>query len=76
MERQEAQGAVLAPRVELVNTLEYEEQAKRKLAPAVFAHIAGGERASFDRITLRPRQLVPTLDMDLGVTFRTASSCP
>ena len=69
VERQEAQGAVLAPRVELVNTLEYEEQAKRKLAPAIFAHIAGGERASFDRITLRPRQLVPTLDMDLSVTL-------
>ena len=52
-----------------MNTLEYEEQAKRKLAPAVFAHIAGGERASFDRITLRPRLLVPTVDMDLGVTL-------
>jgi len=69
MKRQEAQRAVMAPRAELVNTLEYEEQAKRILAPAVFAHIAGGERASFDRITLRPRQLVPTLDMDLGVTL-------
>ena len=69
MERQEAQGRVLAPRVELVNTLEYEEQAKRTLAPAVFAHIAGGDRASFDRITLRPRLLVPTLDLDLGVTL-------
>jgi 4-hydroxymandelate oxidase len=67
MERQEARGA--APRAELVNTLEYEEQARRKLAPAVFAHIAGGERASFDRITLRPRLLVPTVDMDLGVTL-------
>ena len=67
MERQDARGA--APRVELVNTLEYEEQAKRKLAPAVFAQIAGGERASFDRITLRPRLLVPTVDMDLGVTL-------
>jgi 4-hydroxymandelate oxidase len=67
-ERQELDVA-LAPRAELVNTLEYEEQAKRKLAPAVFAQIAGGERASFDRITLRPRLLVPTLDMDLGVTL-------
>jgi 4-hydroxymandelate oxidase len=67
MERQETRGG--APRVELVNTLEYEEQAKRRLAPAVFAHIAGGERASFDRITLRPRVLVPTVDMDLGVTL-------
>ena len=67
MERQETRGG--PPRVELVNTLEYEEQAKRKLAPAVFAHIAGGDRASFDRITLRPRLLVPTVDMDLGVTL-------
>jgi 4-hydroxymandelate oxidase len=67
--RQEPPDAALVPRAELVNTLEYEEQAKLKLAPAVFAQIAGGERASFDRITLRPRLLVPTLEMDLGVTL-------
>jgi 4-hydroxymandelate oxidase len=59
----------LAPRDELVNVLEYEDEAKKKLAPAVFALIAGGDRAMFDRITLRPRMLVPTLDMDLSQTM-------
>src|SRR6476659_8717029 len=56
----------LAPRDELVNVPEYEEEAKKKLAPATFALIAGGDRAMFDRITLRPRMLSPTLDMDLS----------
>ena len=59
----------LAPRAELVNTLEYEEQARLKLAPAVYSLVSGGDRAAFDRITLRPRLLVPTLDMDLSVTL-------
>jgi 4-hydroxymandelate oxidase len=59
----------LAPREELVNILEFEEEAKKKLAPATFALIAGGDRALFDRITLRPRMLAPTVDMDLGVTL-------
>jgi 4-hydroxymandelate oxidase len=59
----------LAPRAELVNTLEYEAQAKAALAPAAFARIAGGDRAAFDRITLRPRMLVSVTDMDLGVTL-------
>src|SRR5206468_12476089 len=36
------------------------------LAPATFAMIAGGDRAMFDRITLRPRMLSPTTDMDLS----------
>jgi len=61
--------AGLAPRAELVNTLEYEEQAKLKLAPPVFSLIAGGDRSGFDRITLRPRMLVDTRGLDLGVTL-------
>jgi 4-hydroxymandelate oxidase len=59
----------VAPRAELVNALEYEEQAKLKLAPAVYSLIAGGDRGSFDRITLRPRMLVDTLGLDLSVTL-------
>jgi 4-hydroxymandelate oxidase len=59
----------VAPRDELVNTLEFEEEAKKKLSPATYALIAGGDRAMFDRITLRPRMLVPTLDMDLSQTI-------
>jgi 4-hydroxymandelate oxidase len=59
----------LVPRTDLVNALEFEEQARRKLAPAVFAAVAGSHRLGFDRITLRPRMCVPVLDMDLSVTL-------
>jgi 4-hydroxymandelate oxidase len=59
----------LAPRDELVNVLEFEEEAKKKLTPATYALVAGGDRALMDRITLRPRMLSPTLDLDLGVTL-------
>ena len=59
----------VAPRDELVNVLEYEDEAKKVLATGTFALIAGGDRAMFDRITLRPRMLVPTLDMDLSQTI-------
>jgi 4-hydroxymandelate oxidase len=59
----------LAPRDELVNILEFEDEAKKKLPPATFALIAGGDRALFDRITLRPRMNIPTTDMDLTVTL-------
>jgi len=33
----------------------------------VFSTIAGSDRAGFDRITFRPRMMVPTLDLDLSV---------
>lgn len=59
----------LTPREELVNILEYEEEAKKKLQPATFSLIAGGDRALFDRITLRPRMNIPTTDMDLTVNL-------
>jgi isopentenyl diphosphate isomerase/L-lactate dehydrogenase-like FMN-dependent dehydrogenase len=67
----------LAPFEQLVNTLEYEEQARRVLPSAIAALIADRTDASgdrlhrhaFDRITLRPRMLVPTLDLDLTVTL-------
>ena len=55
-------------REELVNALEFEEAAKLTLPPALFATIAGSDRAAFDRITFRPRMMVPALDMDLSVT--------
>lgn len=64
-----AERGGVAPRAELVNALEYEEQAKLKLAPAVYSLIAGGDRGGFDRITLRPRMLVDTLGLDLSVTL-------
>jgi isopentenyl diphosphate isomerase/L-lactate dehydrogenase-like FMN-dependent dehydrogenase len=62
-----AQPSRLPRREELVNTLEFEEVARLVLSPAVFATIAGSERAAFDRMTFRPRVLVPSLDMDLSV---------
>lgn len=55
-----------APANELVNTMEFEEQAQRVLSPDLFRRIAGGDREPFNRISYRPRMNVPTLDMDLG----------
>jgi isopentenyl diphosphate isomerase/L-lactate dehydrogenase-like FMN-dependent dehydrogenase len=57
----------IAPRTDLVNVLEFENMAKRSLAPAVFATIAGSDRAFFDRITFRPRMMVPTTHLDLSL---------
>jgi 4-hydroxymandelate oxidase len=57
------------PRADLVNVLEFEEQAKLRVPPAVFARIAGSERAPFERITLRPRMCVPVLDMNLSLAL-------
>src|SRR6185503_2869920 len=65
-----AEGAVrLSPREQLVNVLEYEDQARRVLGAAAYAAIAGGDRSGFERITLRPRMMVPVLDLNLGVTL-------
>lgn len=66
MNRFEPQARLPKPE-ELVNTLEFEEVAKQVLPAPAFATVAGSDRSPFDRITLRPRLLTPTLDMDLGV---------
>jgi 4-hydroxymandelate oxidase len=67
---QGAPGATrLVPRTDLVNVLEYEEQARRALEPGAFARVAGGDRALFDRLTLQPRMMVPTRGLDLGLTL-------
>ncbi len=42
---------------------------RRSCQPATFALVAGGDRALFDRITLRPRMNIPTTDMDLTVNL-------
>jgi 4-hydroxymandelate oxidase len=55
----------IAPRADLVNVLEYENVAERKLASTVFSTIAGSDRTFFDRITFRPRMMVPTTNLDL-----------
>ena len=53
---------------ELINTLELERVAQRKLGSEAFAEIAdrgGADRAAFDRITFRPRLMVNTMALDL-----------
>lgn len=60
----EAPGRI-APMADLVNVLEFEDVAARKLAPAVYDTIAGGDRTFFERITLRPRMMVDTMGLDL-----------
>jgi 4-hydroxymandelate oxidase len=54
------------PRNELVNTLEFEDVAKRALPAKVFAEIEGsGDRRGFDRIIFHPRVMVDVHDLDL-----------
>lgn len=60
---------LLAPYAELVNTLEYAEQAERVLPSDVYAAIADDDRSVFDRITLRPRMMIPTTDLDLTLAL-------
>lgn len=64
---QEEPPGRIAPFSELVNAFEFEAMARRKLAPELFAAIAGSDRAAFDRITLRPRMMVNTMQLDLSV---------
>lgn len=57
----------VAPRTELVNVLEFEAEAERRLPADLFRVLAGGDRAAFDRITFRPRMMVNCLDLNLTV---------
>jgi len=59
----------IAPRVDLVSVLEFENMAERKLASDVYTTIAGSDRSFFDRITFRPRMMVPTTHLDLTVSL-------
>ncbi len=63
-----AQGSSLnlPPREELVNTFEFEDVAKLRLSEEAYATIAGSDRAAFDRMTFRPRRMIPTAHMDLS----------
>ncbi len=56
-----------APAVELVNSMEYAEQARLVLPPDVFARLEGHDREPFNRITLHQQLGSPTLDMDLSM---------
>jgi 4-hydroxymandelate oxidase len=66
-------GGTSRPRLprldDLVNTLEFEEVAQQALDAGVFSTIAGGDRSAFDRITLRPRMMVPTVDLDMSAAL-------
>jgi 4-hydroxymandelate oxidase len=62
----EAPGRI-APREDMANVLEFEDVASRTLASAAYGPIAGGDRTYFDRITLRPRMMISTLEMDMSV---------
>jgi 4-hydroxymandelate oxidase len=55
------------PRADLVNTLEFADQARVRIGSELFAPIAGSERRSLDRITLHPRMCVPVVEMDLSL---------
>ena len=57
----------LPPREELVNVLEFEEAAALVLPADLLAAIAGSDRAAFDKITFRPRMLIPTVELDMSV---------
>ena len=57
----------ITPLDEFVNTLEVELMAQRKLSPTLFKEIAGSERTHFERITFRPRLMVPTTMLDLSL---------
>jgi isopentenyl diphosphate isomerase/L-lactate dehydrogenase-like FMN-dependent dehydrogenase len=55
----------LPPRTELVNVPEFEEAARTKLPPAVYAAVSGGDREAFDRMTLWPRVFVDSAPLNL-----------
>jgi 4-hydroxymandelate oxidase len=51
---------------ELINTLEFEAMAQRKLDSLAYALISGSDRRTFERITFRPRMMVNTTKLDLS----------
>lgn len=57
----------IAPAAELVNTFEFEEMARRKLPPDLFAEAAGSDRRFFDRITFKPRLMTNVSKLDLSI---------
>jgi 4-hydroxymandelate oxidase len=57
----------MAPVADLVNALEFEAMARRKLGADAFAEIAGSQRRALDRITFRPRMMVNTTKLNLTV---------
>jgi 4-hydroxymandelate oxidase len=60
-------GPRVAPLDEIVLVREFEESARLTLEDAAFSTIAETDRMGLDRITLRPRVMSPTANMDLSV---------
>lgn len=60
-------GPRVPPTDELYLVQEFLEPARQKVPAAVFAEVSGTDHRASDRITLRPRMMIPTVDMDLGV---------
>jgi len=58
-----------APRADLVNVFEYEDQARLAVGAARMAPAAGSDRTITDRITLRPRMNIPTRELDLTASL-------
>ncbi len=57
----------IAPVDELVNTLEFEGMARRKLDAAAYGLVAGGDRRAFEKLTFLPRLMVNTTGLDLSL---------
>ena len=55
----------ITPLGELVNTLEFESMAKRKLSGEIFSAIAGGKCADIERCTFRPQLMVDSTKLNL-----------
>jgi len=59
--------ARVAPRTELVNVLEFEDEAARLLPANLARALSGGDRSAFERMTFRPRMMVNCLDLNLSL---------
>ena len=59
--------ARVAPRTELVNVLEFEDEAARLLSANLARALSGGDRSAFERMTFRPRMMVNCLDLNLSL---------
>ena len=55
------------PLDQIVLIRDFEANAKLKLNWGLFSALAAGDRRALDRITMRPRLMIPTFDLDMGL---------